>query len=233
MKATDLGLTLALAGVAGAAYFLLRGKASTPAPGAPSGAIYGTGTALREPAPYAAPAPASGAESRGVLDTIRETVGGLYTAIMGEGGGGTAGPGTPYKSPAEWRELLRPLFRQQERNYAMPVGLLEGIADRESRFRHDIITGETVGGIGEQGIMQLHPEYHLTAAGRLDPYVAIPYAAKYLAKQFVKFGTWDEAIAAYNWGPGNMTRSGIQNAPAKTKEYIAWVHARDYVEGFV
>ena len=136
------------------------------------------------------------------------------------------------KTPAEWRAELRPLFRAQERRYSMPPGLLEAIADRESRFRHDIITGELVGGIGEQGIMQLHPAYHLTPAERLDPYRAIPYAASYLATQFVNFGSWSEAIAAYNWGPGNVRRSGIHNAPAEVKEYVAWVKARDYVGGF-
>ena len=136
------------------------------------------------------------------------------------------------KTPAEWRAELRPLFRAQERKYSMPPGLLEAIADRESRFRHDIITGELVGGIGEQGIMQLHPAYHLTPAERLDPYRAIPYAASYLASQFISFGSWSEAVAAYNWGPGNVRRMGIHRAPAEVKEYVAWVQGRDYVTAF-
>jgi soluble lytic murein transglycosylase-like protein len=129
---------------------------------------------------------------------------------------------------------MRPLFRRQEKAYAMPVGLLEGIADRESRFRHDIVSGQLKGGVGEAGVMQLHPAYHLSDdRERIDPNIAIPYAAKYLAQNFLKFGTWEEAIAAYNWGPGNLERSGLQAAPTATKEYIAWVKDRGYVEGFV
>jgi len=141
---------------------------------------------------------------------------------------------TGYKDPTQWRNELKPLFRRLETSYAMPPGLLEAVADRESRFRNDIITGELRGKSGEVGIMQLLPQYHLSSdAERLDPQVAIPYAALYLAKNFMKFGTWEEAIAAYNWGPGNVERSGIQAAPKSTKEYIAWVQARGYVEGFV
>ncbi|NIT36979.1 MAG: transglycosylase SLT domain-containing protein [candidate division Zixibacteria bacterium] len=129
---------------------------------------------------------------------------------------------------------MRPLFRRQEKAYAMPTGFLEAIADRESRFRHDIVSGQLKGGVGEAGVMQLHPAYHLSSdRERIDPNISIPYAAKYLAKNYVRFGTWEEAIAAYNWGPGNVERAGVENAPAAVKEYIAWVKGRHYVEPFV
>lgn len=178
-----------------------------------------------ERAPVPAPAPVAPSEGPGFIEQAWARV----TAVL------KAGEPEPVavRSPAQWRAELQPLFRQQEARFSMPRGLLEAIADRESRFRHDIITGELVGGVGEQGIMQLHPAYHLTAAERLDPYRAIPYAASYLADQYIKFGTWAEAIAAYNWGPGNVSRAGIQNAPAEVKEYIAWVQGRGYTAAFV
>lgn len=219
---------LVVVGVAAAVVLLRPETARQGAPGAASGPILGTGGGITGGSAPDAP----GEPEAGILETLTGTVGGWLDALTGGGGPTPVDPAKP-KSPTEYRMLYRPLFRQLEKSYSMPVGLLEAIADRESRFRHDIISGQLTGGVGEQGIMQLHPQYHLNEAGRLDPYVAIPYAAKYLAQNFVKFGTWDEAIAAYNWGPGNVERSGIANAPAATKEYIVWVHDRDYVEGFV
>lgn len=212
---------MALAGVGAAAFFLLRpGKAS--ADGSTYVApIYGTGAGISERDPIP------------VYDTepgILESVSNWWEAMIGNDEPTRVG----YKSPAQWREQLRPLFRAQESSYAMPRGFLEAVAEKESGFRHDVITCETLGGVGEEGIMQLRPEYHLSSrAERCDPKIAIPYAANYLAKNFMKFGTWEDALAAYNWGPGNLERSGLQSAPASTKSYIAFVKGRDYVEGFV
>ena len=137
-----------------------------------------------------------------------------------------------YKSPAEWRAELMPLISRQERAFAMPSGLLAAVVERESAFRNDIIRCEIFGGAGEQGIMQLKPQFHLdTQAQRCNPQIAIPYAAKYLAKNYLRFGTWAEAIAAYNWGPTDLATYGLQAAPANVKRYVAFV--RDRAEAFV
>lgn len=131
------------------------------------------------------------------------------------------------KTPAEWRAELLPLMRRQESAYAMPPGLLEAIAERESAFRHDIITGETKGSAGEEGIMQLKPKYHLESfAERTNPRIAIPYAANYLAKNYLRFGNWRDAVAAYNCGPTRLEQSGIAACPAITRSYLAFVESR-------
>lgn len=202
----DAAIFLALAGVGAAAFFLLRPRDTVADGSAAYVPFYGTGTALREPVPYSPPADEPG---------WWETVTGWLPF----------GDSTDeYKSPIQWREELRPLFRRMESAYAMPDGLLEAVAERESAFRHDIITCETVGKVGEEGIMQLRPEYHLASrAERCNPKIAIPYAAKFLAKQYLRFNSWDEAIAAYNWGPTNLANFGILAAPQKTKEYVAFV----------
>jgi soluble lytic murein transglycosylase-like protein len=190
--------------------------------------LYGTGTKLREPVPIPVVEPT-------LMEEAASTLTNWYRAIVGDDTSPlAAGQTGQVKSPTQWRAELQPLFRAQEASYAMPRGLLEAVADKESSFRDDIIRCRVKGGVGEEGIMQLRPEFHLAnSAARCDPYVAIPYAAKYLAKLYLQFGTWEEAIAAYNWGPGNVARSGLQAAPASTKSYIAFVKDRDYVEGFV
>jgi len=135
-------------------------------------------------------------------------------------------PSVPYQSPDEWRAELLPLIRRQERALAMPPGLLEAVIERESAFRHDIITGAKEGTAGEQGIMQLKPQYHMTSsAERNNPRLAIPYGATYLAKNYLRFGTWRDAVIAYNCGPTDWERYGAARCgPALA--YVAAVEAR-------
>lgn len=130
------------------------------------------------------------------------------------------------KSPSEWRAELMPLIRSQEHAFAMPARLLEAVAENESSFRDDIITGRTEGSAGEQGIMQLKPQFHMTsAAERNDPRLAIPYAAKYLAKNYLRFGSWREAVIAYNCGPTDWENYGTAKCGPALK-YLAKVEAR-------
>jgi len=226
-------VALAVVGVA-SAYFLLRrdGGDGGAAPVVPYAPILGTGGASPGPAP-APRTDAPGATEPTILEQAADYVGNLFAFLTGNDEPTTPDPTKP-KSPTQWRAELQPLFRRMETAFAMPKGFLEGVADRESRFRHDIISGQTKGGSGEEGIMQLIPRYHLSSfAERTDPQVAIPYAAQFLAKMYMEFGTWDEALAGYNWGPTVLRTSGLQAAPAATKEYIAWIHDRNYVDGFV
>ena len=133
---------------------------------------------------------------------------------------------TPRKTPNEWRAELLPLIRRQERSLAMPAGLLEAVIENESSFRHAIITGQTEGSAGEQGIMQLKPQFHMdSAAERNNPYLAIPYGAVYLAKNFLRFGNWREAVIAYNCGPTDWENYGAA-ACGPALNYVAKVEAR-------
>ncbi len=120
---------------------------------------------------------------------------------------------------------LRTVFAAAAARYSLPSGLLEAVAYRESRYRADIISGAYRSSAGAVGIMQIVPKWHpeVGEAGALDPAVAIPYAAKYLRQLHTQFGAWDLALAAYNWGPGNLkawqTKGG--NWPSETRTYVA------------
>lgn len=123
-------------------------------------------------------------------------------------------------------EALRGIFSSSAAQYGLPVGLLEAVAYRESRFRQDIIDGRTRSSAGAVGIMQIIPRWHpeVGEAGALDPQRAIPYAAKYLQQLQRQFGAWELALAAYNWGPGNLAKwqaGTIKNWPAETRAYVA------------
>lgn len=108
-------------------------------------------------------------------------------------------------SPPAAAARFASIFADAARRYALPANLLERVAYQESRFRDDIITGRTASPAGALGIMQIVPRWH-PGVDPLDPAEAIPYAANYLRGLYQQFGTWRLALAAYNWGPGNISK---------------------------
>jgi soluble lytic murein transglycosylase-like protein len=113
------------------------------------------------------------------------------------------------------------LFLDASRAYGLPAGLLSRIAYQESRY--DPLAQSPK---GAQGIMQFMP-----ATARdfsVDPFdvgSSIWGAAKYLSELRAKFGNWREAIAAYNWGQGNVQRQGLDAAPKETRDYLDGIAA--------
>lgn len=111
--------------------------------------------------------------------------------------------------------------------WQLPPNLLARVAYQESRFRPDIITGKTVSSAGAQGIMQIVPKWH-PDVDPLNSQAAIFYAAKYLHSLYNQFGTWERALAAYNWGPGNLKKfinGSITTMPTETKNYVKEIAA--------
>lgn len=145
-------------------------------------------------------------------------------------------PGLPYEP---WREPLDlvlpwtipdsarpylPLLRAAEDANGIPRDLLTRVAYQESRFRPDVINGQVISSAGAVGIMQIVPRWH-PGVNPLDPGQAIPYAARYLADQARRFGSWAYALAAYNWGPTNVARwiNGELSPPLTTRDYVAQI----------
>lgn len=117
-------------------------------------------------------------------------------------------------------DRLKPTFDQASATYGLPENLLARVAYQESHFRQDIISGKTVSSAGAVGIMQLVPKWHPNV-NPLDPFDAIPYAARYLRQLFNQFGSWELALAAYNWGPGNLKKDLTGKAwPQETINYV-------------
>lgn len=122
--------------------------------------------------------------------------------------------------------LYRDAIAAAEFQYSLPEGLLHRVLYQESRFRSDIITGATASPAGALGIAQFMPA---TAAelgfNPLDPYASISGSARYLRDLRKQTNSWAEALAAYNWGIGNVKRKGLAAAPAETKSYVAGITA--------
>ena len=137
----------------------------------------------------------------------------LFAPITQAGDGKTFGG---WKIPKHGKRFEH-LFQEAEHYYDMPNNLLARIAQQESNFDPD-----AVGPNGEQGMMQINLRVHSSISRKSAriPYEAIDFAAKYLAYLSVRTGSWRDAIAAYNWGIGNIRRKGFDAAPESTKRYV-------------
>lgn len=107
-------------------------------------------------------------------------------------------------------------FNALESQYNLPVGMLRRVIWQESRFNPSAVSPA-----GAQGIAQFMPA---TAAAMgfnpLDPVASINHAAAYLADLYATTGSWINALAAYNWGVGNVLTKGVAAAPTETQQYV-------------
>ncbi len=121
-------------------------------------------------------------------------------------GGGAALAGVPYAD----------LFSRAGSRYGVDASLLAAVASQESNFN-----SKAVSPVGAQGLMQFMPA---TAAGlgvnALDPGSAIDGAARYLSQLTKQFGSTDLALAAYNAGPGTVSRYGGIPPYPETQNYV-------------
>ncbi|MEH6434244.1 lytic transglycosylase domain-containing protein [Massilia sp. DD77] len=156
-------------------------------------------------------------ESNNILDAVDT----MTSKINGGWPSGSA----PYEELITWAAGL----------HGVPVLVLAWLLWKESRFLPEVISGAKRSRVGALGIAQFMPatarEELGSEAAALDPQHAVPGAARYLAKLYRSTGTWTEALAAYNWGIGNVQRKGLAAAPAETRDYYTVImnRAGEYV----
>ncbi|WP_233872513.1 lytic transglycosylase domain-containing protein [Paraburkholderia adhaesiva] len=120
----------------------------------------------------------------------------------------------------QWAKSLN--FAGLEKQYGLTPGLLSAVAQVESGGN-----ASAVSRAGAAGLFQFMPatarEYGINP---LDPTQAAGAAAKKLAGLMQHYhGNLSAALAAYNWGEGNVDRRGLANAPAETQAYAPKVLA--------
>jgi peptidoglycan DL-endopeptidase CwlO len=108
------------------------------------------------------------------------------------------------------------LFTAAGARHGVDPALLAGVAKVESGF-----DSAAVSPAGATGLMQFMPA---TAAGlgvdASDPASAVDGAARYLRQLTDRFGSTDLALAAYNAGPGTVSRYGGVPPYAETQSYV-------------
>jgi soluble lytic murein transglycosylase-like protein len=120
------------------------------------------------------------------------------------------------------------LIDAAEAQHGIPARLLAALLYQESHYRPDIIEGRVRSPTGAMGIAQFMPatavEWLGSQQAALDPTQAIDGAARYLRWLFGRHSSWRLAVAAYNWGTGNVARKDESAWPAETRTYVANVH---------
>ena len=108
------------------------------------------------------------------------------------------------------------LFTRAGARHGVDASLLAAVASQESSFN-----ASAVSPAGAQGLMQFMPA---TAKGlgvnALDPTSAIDGAARYLSSLTKQFGSTELALAAYNAGPGTVSRYGGIPPYSETQNYV-------------
>lgn len=95
--------------------------------------------------------------------------------------------------------------------YAVPEELVFAIIKVESNFDPN-----TVSSAGAIGLMQMLPSTYEWLTTKLnedydekmlyDPETNIKYGTYYLQYLYSRFGSWEKAVIAYNWGEGNFSK---------------------------
>ena len=126
--------------------------------------------------------------------------------------------------PATYSEALyEPLIREAEVRYGLPPGLMLALVWAESRFNPMAFSP-----VGAAGLAQLMPATarELGVRNRHDPAQNIDGGARYLRQMLDRFGDVHLALAAYNAGPGAVTRAGGIPRNRETPAYVRSVLQR-------
>ena len=133
----------------------------------------------------------------------------------------------PAPSPEKGRNRLDDVVNRASRRYGVEVGLIKAVIKAESNFNPNAVSP-----VGAQGLMQLMPA---TARGlgvtdSFDPEQNVMAGTKFLRDLLARYnGNVDKALAAYNWGPGNVDRKP-HLLPRETREYL--VKVKEYYTQF-
>ena len=145
--------------------------------------------------------------------------------------------------PEEYHRLVE----KYADKYSVPSELVFAIIKVESNFDSDVVSSA-----GAVGLMQIMPSTYEWLASKLgdeysqddlyNPETNIKYGTYYLQYLYSRFGSWEKAIIAYNWGEGNFsdflasegyTEGDYNSIPAEeTRNYVKKVmhHWKKYKE---
>jgi Transglycosylase SLT domain len=116
-----------------------------------------------------------------------------------------------------------PVLNAAEVHYSVPENLAARQCFEESRFNPEARNAKS----GCIGLMQLLSKAFPGAGA--SPLKDIDTGVSYLAHLYMMFSDWQLALAAYNWGPGNLKKAlkrsgfGLARLPPETQKYVTQI----------
>lgn len=106
-----------------------------------------------------------------------------------------------------------------------PPSLVRAVMQVESAGKADAVSSK-----GAAGLMQLMPATakYLGVTDRFDPEQNVKGGSRYLQQMLNKYGKTDIALAAYNWGPGNIDKA-VKKLKAE-KKAVTWANIMQIVK---
>lgn len=121
------------------------------------------------------------------------------------------------KGGSEW---LDPIIEKASRRHGVDVSLIKAVIKAESNFNPNAVSHA-----GAKGLMQLMPgtARALGVNDSFDPEQNIMAGTRFLGDLLNRYnGDLDSALAAYNWGPGNVDKRP-DRLPRETRDYLVQV----------
>jgi hypothetical protein len=115
-------------------------------------------------------------------------------------------------------EEITALIQQAADQYRLPVDVFRRQIGAESNFNQGAVSPK-----GAIGLGQLMPgTAQALGVDPRDPAQNVQGAAMYMRQMLNMFGgDMTKALAAYNWGPGNVQKFGLAGMPDETRNYLA------------
>ena len=117
-------------------------------------------------------------------------------------------------------QWLDPIIAQASKRYGVDIGLIKAVIKAESNFNPGAVSHA-----GAQGLMQLMPATAraLGVNDSFDPEQNVMAGTRFLRDLLNRYnGKLDSALAAYNWGPGNVDKRP-DHLPRETRDYLVRV----------